>query len=96
MSRFTQYIGLTGDAQVFAKEMKEERVILTTGMFGEDVWGGVWNGRYKEVVQCAPWSSGPMIFTVLQDTVTGEELYPWVYDFDLDGEFDQVSGTYHV
>ena len=96
MSRSTQYIGLTADAHAFVRELEEERIVIAEGMFNEEVWGGVWDGRYKEVVQCDPWSGGPMIFTCLYDCDMGEVLYSWTYNFDLDKEFDQVAGTYRA
>lgn len=96
MSRTTQYIGLMEDAKVFVGKMFEKRRVMTEGMFGEDVYGGVWDDRYQEEVQCAPWSSGPMLFTFLLDTVTNEKLFEWVWDVELVGEFDQLAGTYNV
>ncbi len=96
MARSTQYIGLTEDAKVLIGDMIEKRRVMTEGMFGEDVYGGIWGERYQEEVQCAPWSGGPMIFTYLYDTVTEEKLFEWIHDPKLVGEYDRLAGTYHV
>ena len=96
MARMTQYIGLTDDARAFLRGMTEERISLTEGMFGEEVRGGFWNKRYAEKVQCEPWNGGPMIFTYLQDIETGEKLFEWTYERELQGEVNRALGTYHV
>lgn len=33
--------------------------------------------RVREVVQAAPWSSGPCIFLCLEDAVSGERMFEW-------------------
>lgn len=78
MSRETQYIGLTKDAQEYIEQraIGKKPIVVTFGMFQEDVHGYEWelpvpegpNKRYwaKEVVQATSWSGGPMIFTCLQ------------------------------
>jgi len=97
MSRATQYIGLTEDAKVFIGNMFEKRRVMTEGLFGEDVYGGVWDDRYQEEVQFALWSQhGPTIFTFLSDSETGAKLFTWDLDMELEEEYDRFAGTYNV
>lgn len=81
--RTTQHIGLTEDAlKWLTHAIKTETYKMTTGMFGETVYGNIYhmpastgpNRKLiaKEVVQHNLWSSGPMIFTHLEITLVKE------------------------
>lgn len=87
MARFTQIIGLKHEAREFLK--KRGYVCLRTpyasakdaGMFEDGPELYEWRSNdsdiiYREVVQCAPWSSGPCIFLCLQE-VPGAEVLRW-------------------
>ena len=58
----------------------------------------------KEVMQITPWSSGPMIFTSLEMILVKEEgdkvgmgtAFDWVWNPELEGEYDPVKGQYNV
>ena len=117
MSRTTQYIGLNK----FARDLVSEATSvvaysMTTGMFDEDVEGNIYHlppdnhGNvimYKEVVQVVPWSSGPMIFTNLQEvmvkesgqTIVSEDICSWILDPSLGKnhiEVDYETARYYV
>jgi len=115
--RTTQFIGLTAHAKEFLEANtigEPERFVLTEGIAGEPVHGQRWplrvpegpNEAYyaTEIVQVAPWSSGPMIFTCLNislvkiggDTVDCGKAFEWVWNPDLKGEVDEVAGHYNV
>lgn len=115
MSRATQYIGLTSDAENWVSHALSHRMYtMTDGMFGEGIPGRIFemplppgpNIKYTaiEVVQAAPWSSGPMIFTHLKVVLTkecGQEqehgiAFSWVWNPVLEGEFDFDSGQMNV
>lgn len=104
MSRTTQFIGLNYAAKEFMNDPNnpiEELVSekSTTGMFGENIPLKTFlkNGiKYQEIVCADPWSSGPMIFTCLKNTKTGENLFEWISDYTTRGEFDSKKGTYWV
>jgi len=78
MSRSTQLIGHTDKVSRFLQKCKKsDKLKPIKGMFGEDVYmlhkyidkkGRVW----KEFVQTAPWSSGPMIFLAIGCKATGK------------------------
>lgn len=95
--RTTQEIGLNNYARNFVRDaIKSESYKMTTGMFGEDVYGFVYeiknkNGNidiYREVVQDTPWSSGVMIFTCLKLEKTIRKNMP-----DIDWTKDDSYGT---
>jgi len=72
MSRSTQYIGLNDVGENCIVGMEEvETDNHTNGMFDEKVPLGEWHSvhglRFKEVQQFVIWSSGPMIFTCLEN-----------------------------
>lgn len=110
--RTTQYIGLTDQALDFLRRNGKliKDVVITTGMFDEEVSGGVWElvapkgpnkALYaKECVQMQPWSSGPMIFTCLElilvkdsgQEVKLSQIFQWVVNPEIQGEFDQKKG----
>ena len=99
--RCTQYVGLIDSAHDFLAGMEERPNMFgfTPGMFDEPVplaaWEDVETGKiYKEVVQAAPWSSGPMIFTCLEDE-SGERMFEWIQDRDY-AEFDRYAGRFWV
>lgn len=92
MSRSTQYIGLTAEAEKITDQWDRVKNSenWTGGMFGEKVSLDEWrrqDGKYvREVVQSAPWSSGPMIFTclaVFETKAKGERNEGGMY-FDVD------------
>lgn len=112
MSRSTKFIGLTDKATLFVKDFK---MLPSTqdaeGLDGERFPLRRWVGNdglieYWEVVQAAPWSSGPMIFTHLAmyypvNMADGEFILSWVLDPTLTKrqsytEYDQREGTYWV
>jgi hypothetical protein len=82
MSRETQFVGLSQCSKEFICENRliqvapeclseEDKQNFTTGMFGEEILLGVFeksdtHEKYFEVLQCEPWSSGPVIFTYLK------------------------------
>ncbi len=113
--RCTQYIGLTKRAQDFVNGLNcvKNSNHHTEGMFGEDVPLGEWlldedivigdkvKILIKEVVQVAPWSSGPMIFTCLDyDSGSRDKSFKfleWTMDPHVKNQqFDHSSGTYFV
>ena len=91
MSRSTQFIGLTQEAEDFVKGLKSlPSDNKTFGMFGEDIPLRRWELHPKlkgmntseEYIQCireiqqeAPWSSGPMIFTCLEVDLSNGFIY---------------------
>lgn len=106
--RTTQYIGLTKDAQRFVKYMAPKRIVITQGMFDEDVLGCEYVPQmasahegtiFREIVQAEPWSSGPMIFTCLLNTQTGEKMFEWINENCSNGEWNEFSeeeGKFYV
>ena len=100
--RTTQYIGLNAAGLRFVKDLECVTHIRNTteGMFMEEIPLGVWmsvGGHIiKEVVQVAPWSSGPMIFTCL-DHENGRRYHEWKEDESMRGqEYDHEAGLYYV
>lgn len=113
MSRQTQFIGLTRSAMDFIADYK--RVVdlshVTHGMFDEEIGLGTWvdeSGcqkfwKIREVVQAAPWSSGPMIFTCLDGYFHNDpehknavRMLEWVHDPRIESEFDVEKGLFWV
>lgn len=101
MSRSTQFIGLNFEARKFLEEecTPLKSVSNTTGMFGEEIPLKRWKHKssgyiYREIVQCSPWSSGPMILTCLQ----GKEgkKFEWIEDSSTYGEVDPEKGTFWI
>lgn len=97
--RTTQFIGLNKVGLDYTHSL--ERVTTdnhTLGMFEEKVPLGEWidvdGVHVKEVVQMAPWSSGPMIFTCLVRQNT--RLAEWVECKNVYGQFDRGSGRMYV
>jgi hypothetical protein len=103
MSRSDQYIGLTREAERF---IEHKGLVSLPDVQGE-AYGAfdinhlrVWIDKptgiiYSETVQVAPWSSGPMFFTVINgpDGVIGS----WVEDESVKpDQFDYVTGRYWV
>jgi hypothetical protein len=105
MSRDTQFIGLTRAAEDFVKDLKElPSDSHAIGMFDEEIPLRRWemhpvferwdrpSACIREIVQCQPWSSGPMIFTCLDlDWGNGASsgCFEWVSDPTLSVEFCQ-------
>lgn len=99
--RCTQYIGLTYAALEFVKDMNcFPQKDNNYGMFDENVPMSIWyagNGRiYVEIFQVAPWSSGPMIFTCLENFETRERLFEWIEGTPEDREYNPETGRYYV
>jgi len=116
--RTTQYVGLNQYALNYVKgAVRTETYNMTEGMFMEPVVGTIYhmpvpngpNKAYilKEVVQCAPWSSGPVIFTCLEATLVKEsgqkldwgKMFKWIRDPSLGEEhkeYDKETGRYWV
>lgn len=62
--------------------LKKTYIEDVMGMFNEAVAAlykyTTRNGRVvQEVIQCEPWSSGPVIFLCLEDIKTKERLFEW-------------------
>ena len=81
MSRTTQYIGLNKSGRGYVQPLTEinQEDNFCLGMFYEPVPLGVWYFKgmlVKEVEQETPWSSGPMIFTCLEDS-DGNRYCEW-------------------
>lgn len=109
MSRSTQFIGLNDFAMDYVKDKYE---ILsdnyTYGMFDEKIRLRKWQYVNKhghivtinEVVQCELWSSGPMIFTCLEETISNgtviEQICAWIRDPSIQCELDYETGRYYV
>ncbi len=86
--RMTQHIGLNDRAsRIVEGGEKIATYVVTRGMFDEPIVGGIWKIKQyteewgvqseseyvvAEYEQCAPWSSGPMIFTALRYVNTGD------------------------
>lgn len=71
MSRSTQFIGLTTAGTAFTGTLEATgQYVGAHGIAGEDIELGQWRdadgNEYREVMQDAPWSSGPCIFTCLE------------------------------
>ena len=107
--RTTQFIGLTNDGYNYISKCKSLKSDLKTqGMFFENIPLGRWENKMfkeiQEVVQCSPWSSGPMIFTKLVGYFHNDKklknpinLFEWVLNPELSGEeYDQEKGQYWV
>jgi hypothetical protein len=98
--RTTQWIGLTANAKVFVGNLEIlESDTYAIGMFEEEIplkkWVTPQGKIVREVVQTAPWSSGPMIFTYL--TIDGEKKYQWIEDISMKGrEYDYETGLFYV
>jgi len=112
MGRSTQWIGLTARGQAFVVGLKslpsDKRA---DGMF-ETIPLGKWEAPaslgekakiVREVVQASPWSSGPMIFTMLVieyhqsgGDVFTEDCFQWIQDPTVTAEFDQKNGSFWV
>ena len=100
--RQTQFIGLTQDAKDFLKtcERLDEIENFTFGMFDEPIalkaWVDLSGNIYTETVQVSPWSSGPMIFTHLEDEAE-TPLFSWMLDESIRGhEYDRKEGIYWI
>jgi hypothetical protein len=101
--RTTQYIGLNALAIEYTTTMNlqiQDKRHFTLGMFDEEVPLSMWmhsdGSIYKEIEQCSPWSSGPMIFTCLEDE-DGNKLFQWLQDSDVRGrEVDFENGRFWV
>lgn len=98
--RMTQYVGLTDEAKDFVKEMERSSASPNNdGMFDENVPYSVFTDRhgnvFTEVFQCSPWSSGPMIFTCLQDQ-NGDKYFRWTLGTPEDREYDPRTGKYYI
>jgi len=103
MSRTDQYIGLTRAAESYVSERERLATTPLEGAFGNSFDLGTWAGDngsvLKEVVQAAPWSSGPMYFTCLKmDWGNGSfaKIFCWVLDPTIKSEFDYERGHYWV
>jgi hypothetical protein len=108
MSRTTQFIGLTKRAEQFiAKLAVMAPDSYITGMFDEEIPLRKWQvdgyyfrmGIIREVVQMAPWSSGPMIFTCLEwESQSGDKFRfdQWIEDPTCQGEYDVGEGIMWV
>lgn len=114
MSRSDQYIGLTRRAQEFVKGLEHVGEHCISGAFDNQIGLGAWvskkpnpNGLYViyiEVVQKAPWSSGPMYFTrLLADYNNGAEIFffswsdePWTEDWRSNPEYDDELGICYI
>lgn len=112
MGRSTQWIGLTQVAQEFVDGLESlPSDAEAQGMF-EEIPLGRWKihpcflrsteregACIREVVQASPWSSGPMLFTCLEvDFGNGakSQIFQWIDDPLLEGEFDQSTGRMWV
>jgi len=106
MSRETQFIGLTQAAKNFVAQcIPIPHDSFTLGMFEEEVPLRKWEMHglllypdrdmcIREVVQEAPWSSGPMIFTCLElDWGNGMKTmaFEWIHDPTLGREFQEYG-----
>jgi hypothetical protein len=115
MSRSTQYIGLNKYALNYVKDaISVDTYKMTTGIASEPVYGKIYqmpvpkgpNTGFvlKEIVQDVPWSSGPMIFTCLEATLTKEcgqkipmgKYFCWMIDPSVDLEYDIDTGRYYA
>jgi hypothetical protein len=80
-------------------DYKKRQYSTTYGMFEEEIplWEYELNNGdvVREEVQISPWSSGPMIFVKLVDSM-GKDLFSWTYDPSLSEEVDFENGKYNV
>lgn len=105
--RCDQYIGLTKKAKTWIKENFKESQIGSYNMchqaFNKDPLKGILikDGDliFKEVVQCSPWSSGPMYLTCIgaykQDKLLGY-MFTWKENPDIVYEYDEIAGEYYI
>ena len=103
MSRSTQFIGLTDKANAFVSKMVIiENTEHAEGMFDEKIPLASYldvgaKKIYYEVVQCEPWSSGPMIFTCLQEPRSSKQLFKWEKSkTPIQNEFNRKTGKYYI
>jgi len=111
--RQTQYIGLTRSAMNFVADYQKDigSDNHTLGMFEEIVPLGEWVSKHdgtkfwkiREIIQAAPWSSGPMIFTCLvgffhndKECKNPVSFLGWVEDPRMTNEYDVEKGTFWV
>lgn len=111
MSRSNQYIGMHKKAREFYNHLKQTgtvskaEYIIAYQAFGDDPITGreeikIDDRIYREVLQCDPWSSGPMFFTCigvynLENKLIGY-LQTWELDENVKGEVDYENGKYYV
>ena len=107
MSLSTQYIGLNAKAMNFIKQNNlsprypnDNHSGDNIGMFDEDILFSSYNSPngdiYDEILQCSPWSSGPMLFTQLQLRGKGNIYCQWEEDPNCNGEVNFSNSTYYV
>ena len=105
--RCDQYVGLTKEAKTWVKNNFKKSQIKTYNMchqaFNSEPLKGLLikdgDVTYKELVQCSPWSSGPMYFTCIgafnQNGLIGT-MFQWKENPDIVYEYDEVTGEYYV
>jgi len=111
MSRSTQFIGLTKEAERYISGLKElesdsfangliEKIPLKRWIISEDFecCKDRPSACLREVVQAAPWSSGPMIFTCLEADFGNKckaKFLQWIDDPRIrEQEFDYEKGRF--
>lgn len=108
MSRSDQWIGLTREGEEwFSKQKGVHRTKEPIGFyafnFPEEIYGRevqVEGKIYREHIQVAPWSSGPMYFTNVmvldKDGNFLEWKFSWKEDERVFGEVDYDNGKYYI
>lgn len=109
MSRSDQFIGLTKEGQSFLNDLEKDYPIkyVTIGDWAFNpgkIQGAEVTTKdfiYREEIQLAPWSSGPMYLTCINiyDKQSGKcigSIYPWVEDKKVKGEIDYDHGKYWI
>ena len=107
MSRCDQYIGLTEQGEKFFDQLSNKKLVsIAHQAFNPDPLMG-WESKshgvvYREAVQAAPWSSGPMYFTYIQVIKNGkivDKRFMWKEDpklLETHQEYDKHTGTFYV
>ena len=111
MSRSDQYIGLNYNAKnVFNKICNHPNAIKETCKICDQAFNPyplignkitINNKTYKEELQLAPWSSGPMYLThiAVYNTKSGKligYIGSWKEDRHVTGEINYEEGTYFI
>lgn len=106
--RCDQYIGLTKEAREWVKRNFDKNQISYYDMaeqaFDPEPLQGYLiqddESIYKEVVQCSPWSSGPMYFTCIGAFNKKNELigymFQWKENPNMTDEYDMEKGEFYV
>lgn len=110
MSRSDQYVGLTTKGNEFIRNFPKKDIINKKEVFMCHQAFNPWpltgieittkDRIYREVLQCDPWSSGPVYLTHIavfnkQKKLLGY-MFSWIEDENVTGEVDPDNGKYYI